>query len=108
MGRQKRRRIDPTDELGSKQLGFLCMCEEQREYERIRPHVLFGEPVPARAAETGISERVLYRRIAAFRKGGMQSLLGSPEAKPRAWHASARVAPGCKGDEGMGQDGRRP
>ena len=30
---------------------------EQREYEGIRPLVLFGEPVPGRAAETSASER---------------------------------------------------
>jgi transposase InsO family protein len=40
----------------------LCAWEEQREYERIRPLVLFGEPVSERSAETGASERTLYRR----------------------------------------------
>jgi hypothetical protein len=40
-----RRRVDPTDELRWEQLEILCAWEEQREYERIRPLVLFGEPV---------------------------------------------------------------
>ena len=81
MARRKRRRVDPTGDWD--QLELLCAWEEQKEYERIRPQVLFGEPVPARAGETGTSERTLYRRIAAFRDEGMQSLFGSPKAKRR-------------------------
>lgn len=81
MGRRKRRRVDPTDDWA--QLELLCAWAEQREYERIRPQVLFGEPVPERADETGTSERTLYRRIAAFREEGMASLFGSPKAKRR-------------------------
>ena len=81
MGRRKRRRVDPTDDW--QQLELLCVWEEQREYERIRPLVLFGGPVPGRSAETGVSERVLYRKIAAFRKEGMESLFSSPKAKRR-------------------------
>jgi putative transposase len=81
MGRRKRRRVEPTHE--GEQIELLCAWDEQREYERIRPLVLFGEPVPARAVETGTSERTLYRRIAAFRDGGMESLFGSPKAKRR-------------------------
>jgi transposase len=81
MGRRKRRRVDPTDDW--QQLELLCVWEEQREYERIRPLVLFGGPVPGRSAETGVSERVLYRKIAAFRKEGMESLFSWPKAKRR-------------------------
>jgi hypothetical protein len=51
MGQRKRRRVDPTDDW--RQLELLCVQEEQREYERIRPLVLFGGPVPERSAETG-------------------------------------------------------
>src|SRR3712207_1993068 len=51
MGRRKRRRMDSTDDW--RQLELLCVWEEQREYERIRPLVLFGGPVLERAAETG-------------------------------------------------------
>lgn len=65
------------------QLELLCVWDEQRDYEKIRPLLLFGEPVPARAAETGTSERALYRRIAAFREEGMGSLFSSPKAKRR-------------------------
>src|SRR5215210_2239572 len=81
MGRRKRRRVDPTDDW--QQLELLCVWEEQREYERIRPLVLFGGPVHGRSAETGVSERVLYRKIAAFRKEGMESFFSSPKAKRR-------------------------
>lgn len=83
MARRKRRRVDPTEELRWEQLELLCFWEEQREYERIRPLVLFGEPVPERSAETGVSERTLYRKIASFREEGMESLFGSPKAKRR-------------------------
>src|SRR3712207_2965350 len=81
MGRRKRRRMDPTDDW--RQLELLCVWEEQREYERIRPLVLFGGPVLERSAETGVSERVLCRKIAAFREEGMESLFSSPKAKRR-------------------------
>jgi hypothetical protein len=81
MARRKRRRVGPTDDW--ELLELLCVWPEQREYERIRPLVLFGEPVPERSAETGTPERTLYRRIAAFRDGGMGSLFESPKAKRR-------------------------
>ncbi len=81
MGRRKRRHVDLTQ--GWEQIELLCVWGEQREYERIRPLVLFGGPVPERSAETGTSERTLYRRIAAFREEGMESLFGSPKAKRR-------------------------
>ena len=79
MGRRRRRRVDPTHEW--EQIELLCAWEEQIEYERIRPLVLFGEPVPERSVETGTPERTLSRRIAAFREEGMESLFGSPKAK---------------------------
>ena len=81
MGRRRRRRVGPTDNWQQREL--LCAWEEQREYERIRPLVLFGEPVPERAAETSTSERTLYRRIAGFKKDGMRSLFGLPPTKRR-------------------------
>lgn len=52
-----------------------------REYERFRPLVQIGEPVPERAAQTGTSERTLYRRISGFEENGLWSLLGSEPAK---------------------------
>ncbi len=79
--RRRRRRVERTDDW--EQLELLCAWEEQIEYERIRPLVLFGEPVPGRAAETSTSERTLYRRIAGFEEDGMRSLFGSPPAKRR-------------------------
>lgn len=69
---------------------LLCTWEEQREYERFRPLVLFGESVSERAVETGTSERTLYRRISGFEENGMKSLLGSEPAKRRVLPASLR------------------
>lgn len=88
MGRRKRRRVDPTH--GWEQVELLCSWDEQRDYERIRSLVLFEEPVPERAAETRISERVLYRKVAAFREEGMESLFRFPEA-------NGRCCPRCAG-----------
>jgi putative transposase len=86
--RRKRRRAGRTEDW--EQLELLCAHDEQVEYERIRPLVLFGEPVPDRAQETGTSERTLYRRIAAFEEEGMRSLLGSEPAKRRVLPPSVR------------------
>ena len=88
MGKRRRRRVDRTEDW--EELDLLCAWEEQREYERIRPLVLFGDPVPERAAETGTSERTLYRRIAGFEGDGMRSLFGSEPAKRRVLPASLR------------------
>jgi putative transposase len=88
MGRRKRRRVERTEDW--EQLELLCVHDEQVEYERIRPLVLFGEPVPKRAEQTGTSERTLYRRIAGFEEDGMRSLFGSDPAKRRILPASLR------------------
>jgi len=85
---RRRRRVEPTDDW--EQLELLCAWDEQREYERIRPLVLFGEPLPERAWQTGTSERTLYRRISGFEQEGMQSLFGSPPAKRRVLPDSLR------------------
>ena len=84
MGRRKRRRVDPTDDW--QQLELLCVWEEQREYERIRTLVLFGEPVPERSAETGISERTLYRSVSRLSRGGYDEplLLAESQAEGTA------------------------
>lgn len=81
MGRRKRQSVDPTHEW--EQIELLCAWPEQKEYERVRPLVLFGEPVPERAQRTGTSERTLYRKVAAFRDEGMESFFASPKAKRR-------------------------
>lgn len=88
MGKRNRRRVERTEDWG--QLKLLCAHDEQVEYERIRPLVLFGEPVPERSEQTGTSERTLYRKIAAFEEHGMESLLGSPPAKRRVLPNSIR------------------
>lgn len=81
MAKRTTGRVPPTDDW--KQLELLCVWDEQREYERIRPLVLFGTPVPERSVETGTSQRTLYRKSAAFILEGMRSLFQSPKAKRR-------------------------
>ncbi len=88
--RRRRRRAERADDW--RQLELLCAFDEQVEYERIRPLVLFGEPVGERARQTGTSERTLYRRTAAFGDNGMESLLSSPKAKRRALPPAIRRA----------------
>jgi putative transposase len=96
MPRRKRRTVEPTDELRYEprweQLKLLCICDEQVEYERIRPLVLFGEPVPERARQTGTSERTLYRKTAAFRDRKMESFFASLKAKRRVLPPTIRRA----------------
>src|SRR3712207_3506696 len=74
-GRRRRSPAEHTDEW--EQVELLCGWPEQRDYELIRPLVLFGDPVTERAEETGTSERALYRRTSAFEAEGMASLFGS-------------------------------
>ena len=45
----RRRRVEPTDEW--EQVELLCAWPEQRDYELIRPLVLFGAPGDGRAEE---------------------------------------------------------
>ena len=78
----RRRRVEPTVQW--EQIELLCGWPEQRDYELIRPLVLFGGPADARARETGeASSRTLRRRAARFEVEGMQSLFGSEAAHRR-------------------------
>jgi hypothetical protein len=76
---RRRRRVGPTDDWG--QLELLCLWPEQRDYELIRPLVLFGSPAAERAGETGAaSERTLQCRARRFEAEGVESLFGSDRA----------------------------
>ncbi len=86
--KKRRRRVEPTDDW--EQLELLCAWDEQIEYERIRPLVLFGEPVAERALGTGTSKRTLQRRVSGFEREGMGSLFGSSPAKRRVLPSSLR------------------
>lgn len=80
-GRRRRSRAEHTDDW--EQIELLCGWPEQRNYELIRPLVLFGNPVTERAEETDVSERTLYRGTPAFRAEGMESLFGSETIRRR-------------------------
>jgi hypothetical protein len=67
-----RPRRQPTD--GWDQPRLLVGSPEQEAYELLRPVVLFGQPVPARARETAVPERTLRRKVARFAARGMHSL----------------------------------
>ena len=67
-----RPRCQPTDEWD--QLRLLVTSPEQEAYELLRPIVLFGQPIRARAQETAVPERSLRRKAARFASAGMQSL----------------------------------
>jgi putative transposase len=80
MGDMRRgRRVEPTDEW--EQIELLCGWPEQERYEEIRPLVLFDVSVAGRAAEVGVSESTLYRRLGRFEAEGMESLFGSEHAR---------------------------
>ena len=72
MVRASRPRRQPTDEWD--QLRLLVRSPEQATYELVRPIVLFGQPIPARARETAVPERTLRRKVARFDARGMRSL----------------------------------
>jgi hypothetical protein len=73
----RRRRIEPTDDW--EQLELLCLWPEQRDYELIRPLVLFGSPASERAQETAaVSERTLRRKTRRFEAEGMLGASSAP------------------------------
>lgn len=85
----RRRRVEPTDEW--EQIEFLCAWPEQRDYELIRPLVLFGSQASERAKGTGAaSERTLQRKVVRFDAEGMDSLFGSEHAARRGLSPSVR------------------
>lgn len=80
MVRRRRKRVEPTEEWD--QLELLLRWPEQREYELLRPIVVFGSSVAERARETGVvSERTLRRNADHFDEYGMPSLFGAEPAK---------------------------
>jgi putative transposase len=80
MAGRRRRRVERTEEWD--QLELLLKWPEQREYELLRPIVVFGGSVAKRARETGAaSERTLRRKADLFDEDGMASLFGSEPAK---------------------------
>ncbi len=90
MAANRRHRLtEPTDEWG--QLELLCGWPEQRDYELIRPLVLFGSPASERTLVIGaVSERTLQRRAAAFEAEGMESPFASENARRRRLPPSMR------------------
>jgi putative transposase len=85
----RRRRVEPTDQW--EQIELPCGWPEQRDYELIRPLVLFGDPADGRSRETGASSgRTLRRRAARFEAEGMESLFDSEAARRR------RLPPGVR------------
>lgn len=83
---RRRKRIEPTDDWD--QLVPLFEWPEQKEYEEIRPLVLFGSSVAERTRVTGTSERTMYRKVERFENEGPQGLFSAEGAKrqllPRA------------------------
>ncbi len=74
----RRRQAEHTEDW--EQFKLLVRWPEQGRYKEIRPLVLFGDPVPERSEETGISERTLYRRVESFDRDGVESLFASEQA----------------------------
>jgi len=86
---RRRRRVEPTEDW--EQIELLCSWPEQRDYELIRPSVLFGSPASERAEETGAaSERTLQRRVVRFEAEGMESLFGSEATRRRGLPPAVR------------------
>jgi len=72
--------IDPTDDWHVLQTRFTW--PEQRLYEFIRPVVLFGQTAAARAQDTGLPERTIYRQAERFAAQGLLGLLVAEPPPP--------------------------
>jgi hypothetical protein len=86
-------RRQPIDDW--QQLRLLVTSPEQATYELLRPLVLFGQPVRARARETGVPERTLRRKVTRFAAHGMRSLFeadGPPASDRRTLPLGIRKA----------------
>jgi hypothetical protein len=102
MGRNGRRlHVGSTDEW--EQIELLCGWPEQRDYELIRPLVLFGGPASERAGATGAaSERTLQRRVVRFEAEGMESSWGTTGSES-GWPTSGRPARSSGGAAVLGR-----
>ena len=86
-GAQDEERIAPSEARRAnrreEQIELLCAWPEQREYELIRPLVLFGGPASGRAEETSAaSKSTLQRKVARFEAEGMVSLTLEHDGEP--------------------------
>lgn len=75
MPKLKRPRHAPTEEW--QQLELLVTNQEQKEYEMLRPVVLFGQSCAERAKQVGKPERTFRRKVDRFLQQGMASLFNS-------------------------------
>ena len=100
-----RPRRDPTDDWN--QLRLLVSSPEQETYELLRPIVLFGQPVPDRARETGVPERTLRRQVARFDAFGMRSLFDALPATTPPTRPPTASARGNTRRDGVGKSARR-
>lgn len=80
MGKPKRQLQQPTEHW--EQLELLFTSPQQRQYELIRPVVLFGQPAAERARETNHPQRTVSRHAKLFLEHGMASLFAVPPAPP--------------------------
>lgn len=75
------------------QLRLQLEWPEQQAYELIRPVVLFGHSPAERAQQTGVSTRMIYRKVARFEALGMVGLFdAAPEDDRRLLPAEIRRA----------------
>jgi hypothetical protein len=83
----------PTDDWAK--LGLFVTSLEQKTIDLLRPIVLFGQPIPRRARETGVPKRPPRRRVARFAARGRRSLfaaLADPAEDRRRLPAEVRRA----------------
>ena len=76
---RRREQMEPTDDWD--QLVLLFEWPGQKEYEELRPLVLFGSSVVERSRVTGTPERTLYRKVERFENEGPLGLFSTEESK---------------------------
>ncbi len=74
----KRRRVEHTEEWGL--IEPLLPWREQREYELLRPIVIFGDTSAERARQTGAAARTLHEKARRFDEEGVASLFPAARA----------------------------
>jgi hypothetical protein len=117
MGKRRRRRADPTEDW--EQLQLLCVWEEQREYERIRPLAVRSSISPAdgglRPWRSAIGRRPSARTYRTDRSGARHPLQQRLQAEidptssrlplaeqPRLIQPGGAVEQAPDGDGGLG------
>lgn len=84
----RREQVEHTEDWQT--IESLVRWPEQREYELLRPVVVFGDSPAPRARETGVPQRTLYEKADRFDQEGMPSLFAKEQVRGPTLDAEIR------------------